>query len=331
MKLTEFDYKLPQELIAQEPLKNRSESRLMIVANKIEHKKFSDIIDYFEKGDVLVLNDTKVFPARIFGRKKTGGKVEILLTVKKTAKIWACLYSGKNIKEGTEILLDKDIIGTISKKNLYDIEITFNKEIDDLLDTIGEMPTPPYIKTKLIRSERYNTVFADKKGSIAAPTAGLHFTKELIEKIKQKGVKIVYLTLHVGLGTFLPVKEEEISKHQMHPEYFEISQETADAINNRKKRLFVCGTTTLRALESSCDENGQVFAVKKSTNIFIYPPYNFKLKFDAMITNFHLPKSTLLMLIAAIIGRENVLNAYSAAIKEKYRFFSFGDAMLILK
>ncbi len=331
MKLTEFEYKLPQELIAQEPLKNRSESRLMVVAQKIEHKKFLDILDYFKKDDVLVLNNTKVFPARIFGKKKTGGKVEILLTAKKTSKQWACLYSGKNIKEGTEIIFDKNVTGSISKKNLYDIEITFNKEIGDLLDNIGHMPTPPYIKTKLSQNERYNTVFADKKGSIAAPTAGLHFTKELLEKICSKGVKVVYVTLHVGLGTFLPIKEEDIEKHKMHSEYFEISEETARTINERNGRLFVCGTTTLRALESSCDENGQIIAVNKFTNIFIYPPYNFKLKFDAMITNFHLPKSTLLMLIAAIIGREKLFEAYFVAIKEKYRFFSFGDAMLIIR
>src|SRR3989344_1563202 len=323
MKLSEFDYKLPKELIAQEPLKNRCESRLMIVGEKIEHKKFADVADYFNKDDILALNNTKVFPARIFGKKQTGGKVEILLIKKKTQKQWTCLCSGKNISKGTKIYFDFKIEGTISKKQNYDITITFNKKIDDLLDKIGQMPTPPYIKTKLTQNERYNTVFAKKQGAIAAPTAALHFTQDLLDKIKQKGVKIVYVTLHVGLGTFLPVKEEDITKHKMHSEYFEINKKTADTINNRKAKLFVCGTTTLRALESSCDETGNVNAMKKFTNIFIYPPHNFKLKFDGMITNFHLPKSTLLMLISAIIGREKVLDAYSIAINEKYKFFSF--------
>lgn len=332
MKLSDFDYKLPAELIAQEPLKERSESKLMVVEkNKIEHKKFSDVAEYFKKDDVLVLNNTKVIPARIFGKKQTGGKVEVLLIKKKTAKTWACLYSGKNINEGTKLFFEREIEGTISKKANYDIEIKFNKKIEDLLDEIGEMPTPPYVKKKLGEKERYNTIFAEKKGSVAAPTAGLHFTKELLDKLSKKGIKICFVTLHVGLGTFMPVKEEEIEKHKMHSEYYEISKKTANTINSRKGRLIVVGTTTLRTLESNCDAEGKINAGKGATNIFIYPPYNFKLKFDAMITNFHLPKSTLLMLISAIIGREKMLEAYTVAIQQKYRFFSFGDAMLIIK
>lgn len=331
MKLSEFDYRLPQELIAQAPLNDRSASRLMVVNKKIEHMHFHDITAFFEKDDVVVLNNTKVIPARIFGRKLTGGKVEVLLTKKISAKKWCCLYRGKNIGEGTRIIFDEEIEGIISNKNNYDITINFNNKIDSLIEKFGEMPTPPYIKQKLSEKTRYNTVFAKTKGSIAAPTAGLHFTQELLEKIAAKGVKIVFITLHVGIGTFLPVKEADISKHKMHSEYFELSKRTANAINSRRGKLFVCGTTTLRALESSCDEKGKVFATKKFTNIFIYPPYKFKLKFDAMITNFHLPKSTLLMLVSAIVGREKILEAYIVAIQQKYRFFSFGDAMLIIK
>lgn len=330
MKLSDFYYELPQELIAQEPLPDRDDSRLMVISDKTEHKKFCDSVDYLRKDDVLVLNDTKVFPARIFGRKETGGNVEVLLLAKKSVVTWACLYRGKNICQNTKLFFDKEIEGVITGKQDYDVEITFNKKIDDVLGVIGVMPTPPYIKKKLVQRERYNTIFAKKNGSTAAPTAGLHFTKDLLDKISARGVQIVFLTLHVGLGTFLPVKAEEIEKHKMHAEYFKISRQTARIINKRKGRLFVCGTTTLRALESSCDNHGKIWPAKKCTDIFIYPPYTFKLQFDGLITNFHLPKSTLLMLVSAVVGRERILEAYRVAIKEKYRFYSFGDALLVL-
>lgn len=329
MKTADFDYYLPHELIAQEPLKNRTAARLLALGKTIDHKTFSDIEDYLQKNDVLVLNNTRVIPARLYGKKKTGGTVEILLVKKMTQKHWTCLVRGKNLVTGTELSFDNDIIGKLTRKN-NDFEIQFNKPTTAFLQELGNMPTPPYIKKKLQNGENYNTVFAQKEGSIAAPTAGLHFTKELLKKIQQKGIKIVFVTLHVGLGTFLPVKEEDITKHHMHEEHFEISKKTADTINKRKGNLFVVGTTTLRSLETKADTKGKIKAGKGTTNIFIYPPYQFKLKFDALITNFHLPKSTLLMLVSAIAGKERILQAYKIAIQEKYRFFSFGDAMLIL-
>ena len=332
MKLADFDYTLPPELIAQSPLKERSESRLMILnQNSILHRHFKDIIDYFTQDDVLVLNNTKVIPARLFGRKKTGGKIEVLLITKKSTKEWSCLIKGKNINKGTEISFTTGIKGTILSKDNYNIKITFNKNIDSWLEKNGQMPTPPYIKEKLTDTSRYNTVFAEKLGSIAAPTAGLHFTPELLEKIRAKGVHIVFITLHAGLGTFLSVKEQNIENHHMHSEFFEISKKTAAIINTRKRKLFICGTTALRCLESACDKNGRIIPKSGFTHLFVYPPYKFKLSFDGIITNFHLPKSTLFMLISVIVGREKLLETYQTAIQEKYRFFSFGDAMLALK
>ena len=321
-QLSEYDYNLPKELIAQEPLKKRSDSRLLVVGESIEHKKFSDIVSILEKDDVLVLNNSKVIPARLMGKKETGGKIEILLIRKLADNKWSCFVKG-SIKDNARIFFAKGY-GIITKKDDCIIDL-----FDVPINEIGIMPVPPYIKKRLSEPDRYNTVFAQEEGSIAAPTAGLHFTQELFKTMNEKGVKICFVTLHVGPGTFLPVKTKDICKHHMHEEYYTISEETANSINARKNRLFIIGTTTLRALESSTDKKGIVNAETGSTKLFIYPPYKFKLAFYALITNFHLPKSTLLMLVSAIIGRERIIDIYTQAIKEKYRFFSFGDAMIV--
>ena len=340
MKVSDFDFYLPEELIAQHPLEKRDESRLMVLDKKtgeIEHKKFYDIIDYLNNGDTLVLNNTRVMPARLIGEKEnTGGKIEFLLLKRVEGDKWECLAKpGKSAREGRRFtfgngLLKAEVIEVLENGNRI-VEFYYEGIFEQVLDSLGEMPLPPYIHEKLDDKERYQTVYSKEEGSAAAPTAGLHFTKDLLKKIQDKGVNIVYLTLHVGLGTFRPVKVEEIEKHNMHSEFYVLSKESADIINETKKRgnrIISVGTTSTRTLETIGDENGMVKEQSGWTNIFIYPGYKFKVV-DNLITNFHLPESTLIMLVSTLAGRENVMNAYNVAVKEKYRFFSFGDAMFI--
>ena len=330
MKLKDFDYSLPKELIAQKPLHKMDSSRLMVVSKyKIERKTFSDIADYFSKGDVLVFNDSRVFPAKLIGRKETGGIVKILLIKKINDLLWECLAQGRNF-DNKKIIFSNNLCGTIkTSQRDKNQNISFSKNIDKLIFKIGKSPLPPYIKEDA-SLERYNTVYAETDGSIAAPTAGLHFTPELINKLKNKGVTIVAVTLHVGLGTFLPVKEEKIENHRIHSEFFSISKNSAKKINERKGKLFVVGTTAIRALESSV-RNNKVIPAAKETDIFIYPGYKWKLRYGGMITNFHLPKSTLLMLVSAFLSKKRIFELYNEAIKERYKFYSFGDCMLLLQ
>lgn len=340
MKVSDFDFYLPEELIAQHPLEKRDESRLMILDKKtgeIEHKRFYDIIDYLNKGDTLVLNNTRVMPARLIGEKEnTGGKIEFLLLKRVEGDKWECLAKpGKSAREGRRFtfgngILKAEVIEVLENGNRI-VEFYYDGIFEQVLDSLGEMPLPPYIHEKLEDKERYQTVYSKEKGSAAAPTAGLHFTKELLKKIEDKGVNIVYLTLHVGLGTFRPVKVENIENHNMHSEFYMLSKESAEVINETKKRgnrVISVGTTSTRTLETIGDENGMVKEQSGWTNIFIYPGYKFKVV-DNLITNFHLPESTLIMLVSTLAGKENVMNAYNIAVKEKYRFFSFGDAMFI--
>lgn len=340
MKVSDFDFYLPEELIAQHPLEKRDESRLMVLDKKtgeIEHKRFYDIIDYLNKGDTLVLNNTRVMPARLIGEKEnTGGKIEFLLLKRVEGDKWECLAKpGKSAREGRRFtfgngILKAQVIEVLENGNRI-VEFYYDGIFEQVLDSLGEMPLPPYIHEKLEDKERYQTVYSKEKGSAAAPTAGLHFTKELLKKIKDKGVNIVYLTLHVGLGTFRPVKVENIENHNMHSEFYMLSKESAEVINETKKRgnrVISVGTTSTRTLETIGDENGMVKEQSGWTNIFIYPGYKFKVV-DNLITNFHLPESTLIMLVSTLAGKENVMNAYNIAVKEKYRFFSFGDAMFI--
>ncbi len=341
MDVKDFYYDLPEELIAQDPLEDRSSSRLMVLDKKtgeIEHKIFKDIIDYLEPGDCLVLNNTKVIPARLYGAKEgTDAKIEILLLKRKENDVWETLVKpGKKCKVGTRIIfgdgiLVGEVIDIVEEGNRL-IKFYYEGIFEEILDRLGQMPLPPYITHQLKDKNRYQTVYAKYDGSAAAPTAGLHFTPELLQQVKEKGVEIAEVTLHVGLGTFRPVKESDVLKHHMHSEFYRITQEEADKINKAKKeghRVISVGTTSTRTLESAADENG--FLTEKSgwTEIFIYPGYQFKV-IDALITNFHLPESTLVMLVSALAGREHVLNAYKIAVEEKYRFFSFGDAMLIV-
>ena len=341
MKTSDFYYDLPQELIAQEPLKDRSSSRLLVLhrdSGEIEHKIFRDVKDYLKKGDCLVINDTKVMPARLIGaRKNTGARVEILLLVRKDMDTWEVLtYPGKKAKPGDVIVfgdgrLEAEILEIIEGGNRI-VKFRYDGVFETILDELGEMPLPPYITHKLEDKNRYQTVYAVHEGSAAAPTAGLHFTKELLEEIKEMGVEIAHVTLHVGLGTFRPVKVEDVTNHEMHSEYYVVEQAEADKINNARKnggRIISVGTTSTRTLESVTDENGVVHAGSGWTKIFIYPGYKFK-AVDCLITNFHLPESTLIMLVAAMVGREKILETYKTAVREKYRFFSFGDAMFIV-
>ena len=339
MKTEDFDFELPEYLIAQTPLKNRSDSRLMVldkVTGKIEHKRFYDIIDYLEEGDVLVLNDTKVMPARLFGiKEETGSHIEILMLKDLGSDIWECLVRpAKRISVGTIVNFENILKATctsIEEDGIRLFKFDYNGVFYEILDKLGEMPLPPYIHEKLADKNRYQTVYAKEVGSAAAPTAGLHFTKELLEKIEAKGVKIEYITLHVGLGTFRPVQVSNILEHQMHSEYYSMKEETARALNEARKNggmIVSVGTTTTRTLETIMNLYGTFKACSGWTNIFIYPGYKFK-GIDYQITNFHLPKSTLIMLVSALAGRENILNAYNVAVKEGYRFFSFGDSMLI--
>lgn len=326
MKISEFDYQLPKELIAQRPANPRTHSNLMVLKdNKIEHKKFYEIVDYFEKGDVLVLNETKVMKIKIIGKKETGGKIEIMLEGNEGKGV----LKGK-AKVGNKILFDKNITGIIEEKKENEIKIKFNFPINEVIKKIGKLPTPPYIKKELKSDSEYQTVFAKKEGSFACPTSGLHFDEELLKKIQEKGVKIAKVCLHVSFDTFLPVECEEIEKHEMHGEYCEIDEENAKIINNAK-RLFVLGTTALRTLESLSKEDRKIYASNKITKLFIYPGYKFKLKYAGLITNFHLPKSTLLMMISAFYAKEKIFKAYKIAVEKKYRFFSLGDAMFLIK
>ena len=341
MKTSDFYYDLPQELIAQDPLEDRSSSRLMHLSLKdgsIEHRHFTDILDYLHKGDCLVINDTKVIPARLYGHKEeTGALIEILLLKRRENDIWECLVKpGKKARPGAKItfgdgILKGEIIDIVDEGNRL-IQFHYEGIFEEILDQLGEMPLPPYITHKLKDKNRYQTVYAKNEGSVAAPTAGLHFTPELLQQVRDMGVEIAEVTLHVGLGTFRPVKETDVLKHHMHSEFYKIEQSEADKINKAKKeghRVIAVGTTSTRTLESAADENG--FLTEKSgwTEIFIYPGYQFKV-IDALITNFHLPESTLVMLVSALAGREHVLAAYETAVEEKYRFFSFGDAMFIV-
>lgn len=338
MKLSDFDFELPEELIAQHPADKRDESRLMILhktTGKIEHKHFYDIIDYLKPGDVLVRNNSKVIPARLYGTKKdTGAKVEVLI-LKIENDICECLCgNAKAIKTGTIIEFSDKLYGECIERKDEGIRV-FRMHYEgiflEILDEVGTMPTPPYIHEKLKDKDRYNNVYATINGSAACPTAGLHFTDELIDKIKDKGIEILDITLHVGLGTFKPVKEDEIEKHHMHSEYYTMSKDTADRLNLAKKegrRIIAVGTTSTRTLETIITRYGEFRECSGETDIFIYPPYDFK-SIDCQITNFHLPKSTLIMMIAAECSKEMILNAYKEAIRQRYRFFSFGDSMFI--
>ncbi len=341
MKTSDFDYDLPQELIAQIPLTDRASSRLLVVDRKtceIENKHFYDIIDYINAGDCLVINDSKVLPARIYGIKEgTGANIEFLLHKQLELDTWQGLAKpGKRLKIGTVIHFDCGLSAQVLFKDadgLVNVKFIYNGSFFEILHKIGSMPLPPYIKEKLRDNDRYQTVYARDEGSCAAPTAGLHFTQELLDKLKKKGVKIVTVTLHVGLGTFLPVSEDEVTNHKMHSEYYEISQYAADTINRTRKsghKIVAVGTTSVRTLESCAkNNNGKIVAEHGETDIFIYPGFKFQV-IDALITNFHLPKSTLIMLISAFYNREDTLKLYQYAVKERYRFFSFGDSMLLL-
>ncbi len=342
MKLSDFNYDLPEELIAQDPLEKRSDSRLMVVGREdgsIEHKHFYDIIDYLNPGDCLVINDTKVIPARLMGvKEETGASIEVLLLKRKEEKVWETLVKpGKKMKVGARVsfgdgLLTGEVIDIVEEGNRL-IRFEYQGIWEEILDKLGQMPLPPYITHQLKDKNRYQTVYAEHEGSAAAPTAGLHFTKELLDAIEKKGVEIAHVTLHVGLGTFRPVKVDNILDHHMHSEFYIVEQEAADKINAAKERgnqVISVGTTSTRTIESVADENGKMRAASGWTDIFIYPGYQFKVV-DSLITNFHLPESTLLMLVSALSSRENMLHAYEVAVQERYRFFSFGDAMFIQK
>ena len=341
MKTSDFYYDLPQELIAQDPLEDRSSSRLMHLSLKdgsIEHRHFTDVLDYMEEGDCLVINDTKVIPARLYGHKEeTGALIEILLLKRRENDIWECLVKpGKKARPGAKItfgngILKGKIIDVVDEGNRL-IQFHYEGIFEEILDQLGEMPLPPYITHKLKDKNRYQTVYAKNEGSAAAPTAGLHFTKELLEKVKEKGVNIAHVTLHVGLGTFRPVKVDDVESHHMHSEFYIVEEDQAKLINDTKKagkRVIAVGTTSCRTLESATGEDGILKAGSGWTVIFIYPGYHFKM-IDALITNFHLPESTLVMLVSALAGKENIMHAYETAVQEKYRFFSFGDAMIII-
>lgn len=340
LSTSDFCFDLPEELIAQDPLEDRSASRLLRLnkeTGEIEHHIFKEAINYLNPGDCLVLNNTKVIPARLLGEKAdTHGGVEVLLLKRRENDIWETLVKpGKKCKPGTKLsfgegLLKATVLETVEEGNRL-IQFEYEGIFEEVLDKLGEMPLPPYITHKLEDKSRYQTVYAKYEGSAAAPTAGLHFTKELLEQIEEKGIKIAYVTLHVGLGTFRPVKVDNVLEHHMHSEYYQVSEEAAELINQTKangKRVICVGTTSCRTVESAANAQGIVVAGCDNTEIFIYPGYQFKV-LDALITNFHLPESTLVMLVSALAGRENVLHAYEEAIKERYRFFSFGDAMFI--
>lgn len=340
MRTDDFDYFLPENLIAQTPVTPRDSSRLLVFDRKnnaLFHKHFYNVLDYLNEGDVLVRNKTKVLPARMFGYTKNGGRVEILLLKRLDLKVWEVLCKpAKKAKEGAVIVISDELSLTVNSRDESAgsriVEFNFNGVFEDIISRLGEMPLPPYITEKLKDKDRYQTVYATSTGSAAAPTAGLHFTEELLEKIKAKGVIIADVVLHVGLGTFRPVKVEDVKNHHMHSEYYEVSEQTAEIVNLAKKegrRVVAVGTTSVRTLESVAEESGLIRAGKGNTDIFLYPPYKMK-TVDALITNFHLPKSTLIMLVSCLVSREKILEIYQTAVKENYRFFSFGDAMMII-
>lgn len=339
MKLSEFNYYLPEELIAQTPIEKRDESRLMVLdkeTGQIEHKTFKDIINYLEPGDCLVRNNTKVIPARLYGKKETGANVEFVLLKNIEGDIWeAMVRPGNKLHQGAKVIFGDGLLKAEILDSLPDgtrkVQFSYDGIFNEILDKIGLMPLPPYIHESLEDNDRYQTVYAKYDGSAAAPTAGLHFTNELLKQIEEKGIDIANVTLHVGIGTFRPVKEENIEEHHMHTEHYYIKEEDAEKINKAKKagkRVIAVGTTSCRTIETIADENGFVKACEGDTGIYIYPGYKFKC-LDALITNFHLPESTLLMLVSALAVKENIMNAYEEAVKEKYKFFSFGDAMFI--
>ena len=340
MNVKDYDYDLPEELIAQDPLEDRSSSRLMVLDRQtgdVEHRHFTDILEYLHPGDCLVINNTKVIPARLFGVKEdTQAKIEVLLLKRKENDIWETLVKpGKKAKPGTKLvfgdgLLTAEVVDVVEEGNRL-IQFHYDGIFEEILDQLGQMPLPPYITHKLKDKNRYQTVYAKNEGSAAAPTAGLHFTPELLEKVKEMGVNIAHVTLHVGLGTFRPVKVDDVEKHHMHSEFYIVEEDQAKLINDTKKnggRVISVGTTSCRTLESAAGEDGIVKAGSGWTEIFIYPGYKFK-AIDGLITNFHLPESTLLMLVSALAGKEHIMAAYEEAVKERYRFFSFGDAMMI--
>ena len=340
MKVSDFNYELPEELIAQHPYEKRDEARLMVLhrnTKQIEHKVFKDIIDYLEPGDCLVLNDTKVIPARLYGKKDTGAKVEFLLLKRIENDDWeAMVRPGNKLKAGAKVsfgdgILQAEVLETLEGGNRR-VRFTYEGIFNEILDKVGLMPLPPYIKENIKEeNEKYQTVYAKYEGSAAAPTAGLHFTEELLEKIKEKGVEIAKVTLHVGIGTFRPVKVENVEEHKMHSEHFYVKQIEADKINKAKEtghRVVAVGTTSCRVLESVSDENGKMKEIETDTSIFIYPCYKFKCV-DALITNFHLPESTLIMLVSSLAGKDFIMKAYKEAVEKRYKFFSFGDAMFI--
>ena len=339
MKTSDFDFDLPQELIAQTPLLNRDESRLLVLdksTGEIEHKKFRNILDYLNSGDVLVINDTKVIPARLMGVKEdTGAVIELLLLKDMGNDVWECLSRPqKRLHVGTIVKFSDELSASVVElldDGVTRVKLIYSGILLEILDRLGEMPLPPYIHEKLAEKDRYNTVYAKNIGSAAAPTAGLHFTRELLDELRDKGVIVTNVTLHVGLGTFRPVEVDDINNHHMHSEYYEMSGDTADILNKVKsegRRIIAVGTTSTRTLESVISKYGKFVECSGNTEIFIYPGYEFK-AIDCLITNFHLPKSTLVMLVSALAGRDNILNAYHEAVINKYRFFSFGDAMFI--
>lgn len=340
LRTSDYFFDLPKELIAQDPLEDRSSSRLLVLDRKtgeVEHHVFTDILDYLEPGDCLVLNNTKVIPARLLGVKEdTGAAVEVFLLKRRENDVWETLVKpGKKLRPGARVVfgdgrLKAEILDIVDEGNRL-VQFFYEGIWEEVLDSLGEMPLPPYITHKLQDKNRYQTVYAKHAGSAAAPTAGLHFTQELLKKVEEKGVDLAYVTLHVGLGTFRPVKVDNVLEHHMHSEYYQVSQEAADKINRAKEsghRVICVGTTSCRTIESAADEKGHMKACCDNTEIFIYPGYKFKV-LDCLITNFHLPESTLVMLVSALAGREHVLSAYEKAIQERYRFFSFGDAMFI--
>lgn len=340
MKTEDFDYELPEHLIAQTPIQKRDTSRMMVLDKKtgeIEHRHFHDIVDYLGEDDVLVLNDTKVMPARIYGvKEETNAAIELLLLKEMENDTWECLTKpAKRVKVGSVISFGDGRLKALcieeKEEGIRVFKLDYEGILYEILDSLGEMPLPPYIHEKLQDKDRYQTVYAKNVGSAAAPTAGLHFTKELLEELKKKGVTILYITLHVGLGTFRPVNVEDVTKHKMHSEFYAMSKEVADTLNQAKKdgkRIISVGTTSTRTLETIVNKYGKFEECSGWTDIFIYPSYTFK-AIDSLITNFHLPKSTLIMLVSALAGKEHILNAYHEAVKEEYRFFSFGDSMFI--
>ena len=339
MKTSEFDFRLPEELIAQTPLERRDASRLLTLdkmTGAVAHHHFYDLPRFLRPGDCLVLNDSRVLPARLIGRRPTGGACEVLLLVDKGDDLWECLVRpGRKLKPGAQVMFGDGQLTATVEAELEDgkraVRFHYQGIFLEILEQLGKMPLPPYIKTELRDRERYQTVYSKVAGSAAAPTAGLHFTPELLEQVRDIGVKVCYVTLHVGLGTFRPVKAEDIQDHEMHSEFCMISRETANTVNETKRgggRVICVGTTSCRTIESFAAEDGTLSARSGWTNIFIYPGYRFKV-LDALITNFHLPQSTLIMLVSALAGREHVLSAYEQAVRERYRFFSFGDAMMI--